>query len=52
MKTKVRTIYPSIFSKPEVRNELEKLHEEFVLVPADKACINIVYVRLIITTAS
>jgi hypothetical protein len=27
-----------------VRNELEKLHEEFVLVPADKACNNIVFV--------
>jgi hypothetical protein len=31
--TKERTIYPSVFSKPEVRNELERLHEEFVLVP-------------------
>ena len=37
IKTKVRTIYPSVFSKPEVRNKLERLHEEFVLVPADKA---------------
>jgi hypothetical protein len=27
-----------------VRNELERLHEEFVLVPADKACNNIVFV--------
>jgi hypothetical protein len=44
IKTKVRTIYPSVFSKPEVRNELERLHEEFVLVPADKACKNIVLV--------
>jgi hypothetical protein len=35
-KTKVRTIYPSVFSKPEVRNELERLHEEFVFVSADK----------------
>jgi hypothetical protein len=27
-----------------VRNELERLHEEFVLVPADQACNNIVFV--------
>jgi hypothetical protein len=52
IKTKVRTIYPSVFSQPEVRNELERLHEEFVLVPADKACNNIVFVRLTITTVS
>jgi hypothetical protein len=39
-KTKVRAIYPSVFNKPEVRNELERLHEEFVLLPADKACNN------------
>jgi hypothetical protein len=52
IKTKVRTIYPSVFSKPEVRSELERLHEEFVLVPADKACNNIVFVRLTITTVS
>jgi hypothetical protein len=44
IKSKVRTIYPSVFSKPEVRNELERLHEEFVLVPADKATKNIVFV--------
>jgi hypothetical protein len=42
--SKVRTIYPSVFSTPEVSNELERLHEEFVLVPADKACNNIVFV--------
>jgi hypothetical protein len=46
IKTKVRTIYPSVFSKPKVRHELERLHEEFVLVPADKARNNIVFVRL------
>jgi hypothetical protein len=44
IKAKARTIYPSVFSKPEVRNEFERLHEEFVLVPADKACNNIVFV--------
>ena len=44
IKTKVRTIYLSVFSKPEVINELEILHEEFVLDVADKACNNIVFV--------
>jgi hypothetical protein len=39
----METIYPSVFSKPEVRNELERLHEEFVLVPVDKTCNNIVF---------
>jgi hypothetical protein len=34
IKTKVRTIYPSVFSKPEVRIEKERLHDEFALVPA------------------
>jgi hypothetical protein len=43
-KSKVRTIYPSVSSKPEVRNELERLHEEIVLVPADKAGNNILFV--------
>jgi hypothetical protein len=39
---------------PEVKNELERLHEEFALVTADKACNNIVFVckALAITTAS
>jgi hypothetical protein len=44
IRTKVRTTYPSVFSKPELINALERLHEEFVLVPADKACDNIVFV--------
>ena len=44
VKTKMRTSYPSVFSKPEVIRELDRLHEEYVLVPADKACNNIVFV--------
>ena len=44
MKTKMRTVYPSVFNKPEVVTELNRLHEEYVLVPADKACNNIVFV--------
>jgi hypothetical protein len=50
--TKVRTTYPSVFSKSEVINELERLHGEFVLVPADKVYNNIVFVWLSITTVS
>jgi hypothetical protein len=44
----VPSIYPSAFNKPEVIKELNRLHEEYALVPADKACNNIVFVRLII----
>ena len=44
IKTKVRTIYPSMFSKAEMIKELDRLHEEYVLLPADKACNNIVFV--------
>ena len=52
IRRKVRTIYPSVFRKPEVINELDRLHEEYVLVPADKVCNNIVLsVRLITTIA-
>jgi hypothetical protein len=41
----MRTIYPSAFHKPEVVKELNyRLHEEYVLVPADKASNNIVFV--------
>jgi hypothetical protein len=38
----MRTFYPSTFSKPEVIIESNRLREEFVLVPADKAC-NIIF---------
>jgi len=41
---KMRTSYPSVFKKAEVVNELHRLHENFVLVPADKASNNIVFV--------
>jgi hypothetical protein len=40
----MRTIYTSAFNKPEVINELNRLHEEYVLVLADKACSKIVFV--------
>jgi hypothetical protein len=40
----MRTIYPSAFHKPEVVKELNSLHEEYFLVPAEKASNNIVFV--------
>jgi hypothetical protein len=36
--------YPSVFKKPEVLNELRRLHDSFVLVPTDKANNNILFV--------
>jgi hypothetical protein len=41
---KMCTIYPSVFRKPEVIDKLRRLHDNFVLVPADKASNNIVFV--------
>jgi hypothetical protein len=49
MKPKCPTIYFSVFSKSEVIN---RLHEEYVLVPTDKACNNIVFVMLTIKSVS
>jgi hypothetical protein len=40
----MRTIYPSVFKNTEVVNELRRLHDNFVLVPADKASNNIFFV--------
>jgi hypothetical protein len=37
-------IYSSFFKKPEVVNELRRLRDNFVLVPADKASNNVVFV--------
>jgi hypothetical protein len=39
IKSKVCTIYPSVFRTPEVKNDFERFHEEFVLVLSDKACL-------------
>lgn len=39
-----KKIYPSIFHNLEVKNELDRLHDQFVLVPADMAGNNIVFV--------
>jgi hypothetical protein len=41
---KMRTIYPFVFKNTEVVNELRRLHNNFVLVPADEARNNIVFV--------
>jgi hypothetical protein len=48
----MRTIYPSVFKKPDVVNKLRRLHNSFVitlynnfvLVPADNASNSIVFV--------
>lgn len=48
-KGKFCTIYLSILSKPEVMQEVDKLHEEYVLISADKACNGIIFVMLNIT---
>ena len=48
---KMRTIYPSVFKNTEVVNELSRLHDNFVLVPADKASNNIVFVKITIMNA-
>lgn len=40
----MKTIYPSDFNKTEVRKELDRLHDQYVLVPTDKAGNNIVFV--------
>ena len=45
---KMRTVYNSVFKKPEVVNELHRLHENFVRVPADNASNNIVFVKITI----
>jgi hypothetical protein len=41
---KICTIYPSVFKKTEIANELRRLHDNFVLVPADKESNNLVFV--------
>ena len=43
LRGKMKTIYPSVFNKPEVKKELDRLHDQYVLVPADKAGNNIVF---------
>jgi hypothetical protein len=40
----IHTIYPYVFMNPELVNELYRLHDDFVLVSADKASRNIVLV--------
>jgi hypothetical protein len=44
----MRTVYLSVFKKSEVVNELRRLHDNFALVPADKASNNIVFVKITI----
>ena len=44
LKGTMKTRYPSILSDPEVMLELNRLHDHYVLVPADKASNNIVFI--------
>ena len=44
LKHSVNTRHESIFSDPDVVTELSRLHENFVIVPADKASINYTFV--------
>lgn len=47
----IQTIYPSVFNKDEVRKELDRLHDQYVLVPANKAGNKTQIVRHIILIA-
>ena len=44
LKHSINTRYESIFSDPDVVTELSRLHENFVIVPADKASYNYTFV--------
>ena len=44
LKHSVNTRYESIFRDPDVSHELSRLHENFVIVPADKASNNYTFV--------
>ena len=44
LKHSVNTRHESIFSDPDVVTELSRLHENFVIVPADKASNNYTFV--------
>ena len=44
LKRSVNTRHKSIFSDPDVVRELSRLHENFVIVPADKASNNYTFV--------
>ena len=44
LKHSVNTRHESIFSDPDVVRELSRLHENFVIVPADKASNNYTFV--------
>ena len=52
LKHSVKTRHGSIFSDPDVVRELSRLHENFVIVPADKESNNYTFVCKDITSAS
>lgn len=45
LKRSVKTIHPSIFNNLEMKNVLYRLHDHFVLVPADKADNTVAFAR-------
>ena len=44
LRGQMKTVYPSVFNNTEVSSELSRLQSQYVLVPADKAGNNIVFV--------
>ena len=44
LKEKIRSPKQKIFNDPDVNNTLRRLHDDFVLIPADKAANNVVVV--------
>lgn len=44
LKGQMKTIYPSSLNKAELRKELDRLYDQYVLVPADKTSNNPVFV--------
>ena len=44
LKEKIRSPKQKILSDPDVKDTLRKLHDDFVLVPADKAANNVIVV--------
>ena len=45
LKEKIQSPKPKILNDPDVKDTLRRLHDDFVLVPADKAANNVIVVR-------
>ena len=44
LKEKIRSPKPKILNDPDMKDTLRRLHDDFVLVPADKAASNVIVV--------